>query len=296
MWLRFLVNQWLQGEGKQRIYEVVADAVRSQRGERPNGVDSSNAEPNEEVVPPPPCDVAVLFALNIEAGGFVDLLQVPLTSRYDNCVEHAGKLGSKQLIVAETGVGRIPAGQVAEEVIRCHKPTWLISAGFAGALQDGPRRGHIVMAETIVDTAGNELETGLKLDARTLAGQPSLHNGRLLTVDNLVRTEEEKRKLGEQFSAVVCDMETAAVAEVCRRNKTRFLSVRVVTDRVDDQLPPEIESLLGQKTFAGKLGAAAGAIFNRPSSVKDMWNLREEAIKASDRLAKFLRGTIEQLV
>ena len=40
---------------------------------------------------------------------------------------------------------------------------------------------------------------------------------------------------------------------------------------------------------------AAGAIFNRPSSVKDMWNLREEAIKASDRLAKFLEGTVEQL-
>ena len=90
-------------------------------------------------------------------------------------------------------------------------------------------------------------------------------------------------------------METLAVADVCRREKVRFLSVRVISDALDDELPQEIERLLDQKSLASKLGAAAGAVFNRPSSVKDMWNLKEQAIQASDRLARFLASTIAQL-
>ena len=82
---------------------------------------------------------------------------------------------------------------------------------------------------------------------------------------------------------------------MCSDEKVRFLSVRIISDGVDDELPIEIERLLDQPSFAGKLGAAAGAIFRRPSSVKDMWKLKEDAIQASDRLAKFLAGTIRQL-
>jgi adenosylhomocysteine nucleosidase len=91
-------------------------------------------------------------------------------------------------------------------------------------------------------------------------------------------------------------METAAIAAVCRQEKTRFLSVRVISDAVDDELPPEIEKLMASKSFARQLGAAAGAIFKRPSSIKDMWKLREDAVRLSDRLATFLSGVVEQLV
>ena len=90
-------------------------------------------------------------------------------------------------------------------------------------------------------------------------------------------------------------METFAVAKACAAAGRRLLSVRIISDAVDDELPPEIEHLLHQKTLAGKLGAAAGAVLNRFSAAKDLWQLREDALKASDRLAKFLVGVVEQL-
>jgi adenosylhomocysteine nucleosidase len=90
-------------------------------------------------------------------------------------------------------------------------------------------------------------------------------------------------------------METAAIAQMCRQHKTRFLAVRVINEALDDELPPDLESLTHQTTSAARLGAAAGAIFRRPSTVKDLWRLKEEAIKASDRLAKFLEGVFRQL-
>jgi adenosylhomocysteine nucleosidase len=105
----------------------------------------------------------------------------------------------------------------------------------------------------------------------------------------------EKEQLAEEHAALGCDMETFAVVEACQQAKTICMSVRVVSDGLEDELPREIEQLLGQTTLAAKLGAAAGAIFQRPSSVKDMWKLKEDAIKASDRLARFLTGVIAQL-
>jgi adenosylhomocysteine nucleosidase len=91
-------------------------------------------------------------------------------------------------------------------------------------------------------------------------------------------------------------MESAAIAEACREGKTKFLSVRIISDGVTDELPREIERLMNSRTFARQLGAATGAILKRPSAIKDLWRLREDAIRCSDRLAKFLAGVIPQLV
>jgi adenosylhomocysteine nucleosidase len=85
------------------------------------------------------------------------------------------------------------------------------------------------------------------------------------------------------------------VAEACRNENVPLLAIRVISDAVDDELPPEIEYLLAQKSLAGKLGAATGAFLKRFSAAKDLWRLREDALKASDRLAKFLEGVVKQL-
>jgi len=44
-----------------------------------------------------------------------------------------------------------------------------------------------------------------------------------------------------------------------------------------------------------RIGAALGSLWKRPASYKDLWRLREQALYASERLAKFLDGVIEQL-
>ncbi len=70
----------------------------------------------------------------------------------------------------------------------------------------------------------------------------------------------------------------------------------MISDAVDDELPEDLDSLIMQRTTAGRLGAAAGTLFRRPSSIKDMLRLKEDALVASDRLAKFLDGVIQQLI
>ena len=98
-----------------------------------------------------------------------------------------------------------------------------------------------------------------------------------------------------QHQAIACDMESYAIAEVCRKKNVRFLSVRIISDALADELPKEVERLLTQKTMAGKLGAAASAVLKRPGSAFDLMKLQDEALKASDRLAKFLASVVAQL-
>jgi adenosylhomocysteine nucleosidase len=171
-----------------------------------------------------------------------------------------------------------------------------VATGFAGALVDSVQRGHILMADSIVDSSHQLLEVGFRIPPHVVAATPSLHVGRLLTVDQLVRQRAEKERLAAEFGAIACDMETMAVAQVCRSRQVRFLSVRMISDGLDDRLPPEVERMLDQRSLAGRLGAATRAIFERPSSVKDMWKLQEVARRASDRLANFLAGVIPQLL
>ncbi len=147
------------------------------------------------------------------------------------------------------------------------------------------------MADEILDISGRRLSIDLKSESSA-----AVHVGRLLTVDRIIRTPAEKASLGKEHTAVAVDMESWAVGEVCRQDKVRFLAIRVISDTVDDELPEDLDSLIMQRTTAGRLGAAAGTLFRRPSSIKDMLRLKEEALVASDRLAKFLDGVIQQLI
>jgi adenosylhomocysteine nucleosidase len=122
-----------------------------------------------------------------------------------------------------------------------------------------------------------------------------MHVGRLLTVDRLIDDPADKRRLAQATGAIALDMETFAVASVCRRAATPFIAIRVVSDAVDDRLPREVGRLLRQKTLAGKLGALAGAVLARPSSVKDLYQLKEDALVASDRLADILEAVVHEL-
>ena len=313
MLLRWLVNQYLSNPSlrdaaQERVREVVSDVLT----ERPPrklaaGPGATAGSPGATAGLPSSagtgaaddeflaCDIAFIFALGIESGGLVDCLKGDETSRNKHGIERAGKLDGREVVIVESGVGAAAAARATKAAIEFYQPKWVVSAGFAGALHENLRRGHVLMADTVSRESGEQLSVGIKLDPQVLASTKGLHVGRLLTVDRLIRHPAERRSLHEQTAALACDMETFAVAEACRDAGTRLLSVRIISDAVDDELPRELEHLLSQKTLAGKIGAAAGAVMHRWGAAKDLWKLREDALKASDRLAKFLRGTIGQL-
>ncbi len=282
MMLKMLVTNWLREQAKGHVMNAVRDSL-----EQP-----ANAAARE---PQPPCEIAILFASSVEAGGTIDLMRDRVTMHCASQVEHAGNLDSQRVAVVESGFGQLATATAALEAIRLHHPRWLICAGFASALGLELKRGHVLMANEVTDAAGERIPIDLHLDARSLQNNPALHVGRLLTIDHLVRASADRRQLALTHDARACDLETWGVAEACRQAKVRFLSVRIMTETVDDELPEDVERLLHQKTAAAKLGAAAGSVWRRPSVAKDLWRFNEDALKASDRLARFLSGLVTNL-
>jgi len=280
MWMRLIVGQLVQRAATQHVRSLVTEKLQDelQRG---------------QAAPAGPCDVLFIFALNAESGALTDLLEDAQYAKAASFVERSGTLAGKQVVVAEVGVGAEAAALGTADCLAIHQPKWVVTAGFAGGLDSRLKKGHILMADEVVDLTGRTLAPDHKIDRSTAS--PSLHLGRLLTVDRILREPQEKSSLAQQYNALACDMESFAIAEVCRQAGVPWLSVRIISDTVDDLLPPEIELLLAEKSLAGKLATAAAAIVNRFSAVGDLWQLYEDALKCSQRLARFLKGVVEQL-
>jgi adenosylhomocysteine nucleosidase len=250
-------------------------------------------------------DLGCLFALAIEAGCFVDMLSDVRVTRGDGFVARQGRYGNHQIVVVESGPGAKRAAKAAHAMIDAYRPRLVVSAGFAGGLDPKLRRQDLVVATSLIrlpspsrreaEDEGGELALDPAALVTWLADVQDLHLGRLLTVDQIVRLREVKLQLGGKYDAIAVDMETFAVAQVCRQRTIDFLSVRAISDAADDELPADIGKLLAQKSFAGRFGAALGSIFRRPASVKDLFNLHQSALAGSSRLARFLGTLIERI-
>ena len=265
-----LLQSWLQRFAQEKVLQTVARAARERF-----------ASATVESVPTadrPVCEVGLVFALEMESGGLEDRLQQHSVIHACGFAVRMGHLQGRQLALVRSGAGRAAAAKATAALVDGHKPAWVISAGFAGGLDPALARGDLLLAEEVVDTAGNALPVELPLDRSWFSQQPGLHLGRLLTADRIIRLPEEKRALGRKHRAMAIDMETFAVAQACRDRQTRFLGVRVVTDAVGETLPADLEHLLQQKSAAARWGAALGTILDRPGRVKDLYRLKENAL------------------
>jgi adenosylhomocysteine nucleosidase len=290
--LNFLLRSWLTNTARQKVYDAARQAAFEHLNEAAPGADA----PQPEAAPRDrPCDVGVIFALSIEAGSFEDRTSGVLATQAGGLKFFQGGLRGRHVVYTVAGVGSAAAQKAAELLIVGHQPQWIISAGFAGALQPHLERGDFLLASEVCDEQGQSLAIDLQLSPSEPSHKPRVHAGKLLAVDRLVRLVKDKELLGQTHGAMAVDMESFAIAQVCRSEKTRFLAVRIISDAMRDELPREIERLARKKTNAARWGAALGAIVNRPSSVKDMLQLKEQALVNADRLAKFLEGVIVQL-
>jgi adenosylhomocysteine nucleosidase len=274
-----LIQNWLRNRLYHELQAAASGVVADQAADGP---------------PTGRCQAAFLFALRQEAGGLVDRCRGLATRHANGFTVHLGTLAGRGVAIVETGVGQESAAKAARAIIAAHQPLLVLATGFAGGLDERLRRGDLVIASEVALEAGELISFDLAREGLPGGGAGQVHLGRLLTVDRLIGEPLQKRRLQESSGAIAVDMETFGVAQVCRELRQPMLAVRIVSDAAGDQLPREVGRLLGQKSLAGKLGALAGAVMQRPSSVKDFYQLKEDALVASDRLAEHLDQLVRQ--
>jgi adenosylhomocysteine nucleosidase len=242
--------------------------------------------------PPVPADVGIVAALPIEVAPLLDQFRDvrKYAAKGQPIVE--GQLAGKLVALVQTGPGRVRAQRGAQRLIDGHRPRWIVSAGFAGSLDPAIARNAVLLPIDVANIEGRHFATDWP-EGKT-AAPPAERRGRLLTTDEVILKASEKARLHTEHGAELVDMESSSVAALCAERGVRFISLRVVSDDASTDLPPEILTILGGSN-GYRIGAAVGAIWRRPSSLKDLLALRTKALEASERLAKALLALIPQL-
>lgn len=236
-------------------------------------------------------DVGLVAALGMEVAPFVGRCLPVQHYKGDRFRIQGLLLHDLRLAVVESGPGANLASLATHVLLDGHQPDWVLSVGFSGALQPHLKVGDLVVADAIVDREGK----GLKVDVRMQSvPKEGLYVGKFVNVDQIVRTVAEKQSLAETSGAIAVDMESLAVARVCAERSIKFMAVRVISDDMSKDLPAEIMTVFGNTGFL-RAGAVLRALWNRPSSWSDMWQLREQSVQAAARLGLFLKNVVEKI-
>ncbi len=235
--------------------------------------------------------IGIVCALKLEIGPLLDQCEQLRTQTGNGFKFRQCRFQDTQIVTVEAGTGMTRARQATHALIDGCKADWILSIGFSGALVEGMQVGDIVVGNRIVHATG---EPSLLIDIN-MPEAKGLRVGALCTAGQIIRKVSEKQTLGAKTNTIAVDMESLAVAQVCKERSVRCMAIRVISDDLTEDLPSEVTALLGPKGTI-RAGALVGTLFKRPSSIKDLWKLREQAVKAATRLSDFVLSAIPNLL
>jgi adenosylhomocysteine nucleosidase len=195
--------------------------------------------------------IAITFALPAESSDFVRLLENPGSVSREGVETTRGHLHGKAVTVIHTGVGKEVCRERLEIILRRERFEYLISAGFAGALEKDLRVGHLLVSE-------NFSSPQLRDSPQLALADETTFLGKLLSVPRMVEATGERESLNEKTGAAAVDMETETIAELCAAHDLPMLSVRAISDTTDQPFPAPAHVLFDvakQETNFVRLGS-----------------------------------------
>lgn len=213
--------------------------------------------------------IAIAFALEFES--------VHFRARYDS------RLRVASWVLGAMGV---EAARILERRLAETTPSLVISAGFAGGLQPELEVGELVLGNNYSDPG---LVTKLTLS-------PAWRIGPVQTEAAIVEKAADKRRLGQKTGALAGDLETSHIAEVCAAHGVPMLSVRCISDALNDDMPVPADILLNPKTYRPEPLLLFRHLMTNPKSVVPFNRLLKNAKTAQAKLAEGLEEILPQLL
>ena len=231
--------------------------------------------------------IAVTFALPAESSGFLRLLQNKSKRRNNGITTIAGKIDDCTVEVFHTGVGGNACRQRMARFLQDRQLDCLISAGFAGALNDQLRVGDLLLAKNFstVELSGTP---------NSLATFP-IHIANLLTVPSMIDSSEERNRIAQTTGAVAVDMETVFIARSCAEHGVPLLSLRVISDTPRHPLPAPPSVLFDldeQRTHFGRL---AFYMAKNPTAIWRLISFARGIGRARERLSNAIIALVREL-
>jgi hypothetical protein len=170
----------------------------------------------------------ILVALPIELRGIAPALGTKVHG-----TSASGRVGGARVVARAVGVGGGAAHVVAEE-----HPRFVISCGFAGALDGALGPGDLVLATSVRDESGDSVAArdSVLRAVRTTLTHKRVGEGELLCATRVAATRADKHALARP-GRIAVDLESWAAARAAERARIPWLALRVVLDPLDLDLP-----------------------------------------------------------
>ena len=201
--------------------------------------------------------IGIIGAMDVEVTSLKDAAHITKTTEIAAMEFCEGKLGGKNVVIVKCGMGKVNAGICAQTLIHDFGCTKIINTGVAGSLDNQIDIGDIVVSEDAVQhdfdveaigfAKGEIPYTGLyafPADEAVRAAAveavkesaPDVHvfEGRVCSGDQFISTKEQKETIVNNFGGMCCEMEGAAIAQVCYLNSTPYVVIRAISDKPDE--------------------------------------------------------------
>lgn len=199
--------------------------------------------------------LGIIGAMKVEVENLKKLISNCTVESVSNIEYYRGELFNKEIVVAQSGVGKVNAAICAQTMILKYAPELIINIGVAGGIGEGINLGDVVIATGViqhdVDTSAvgdpvgmvsgiNLIEIPCSADAVNLLKNAAVkmdafkvHMGIIASGDQFLNSRTKTMKIGEAFGAIACEMESGSIGQVCYINNTKFAIIRAISDSGD---------------------------------------------------------------
>lgn len=198
-------------------------------------------------------NLAVICAMEEELAEIQKLIELPLIKTIEKASNTYFQYSDSKnnIIAVVSGIGKVNAAITTQVLLDSFAIDAVINVGVAGSLTKDLQFGDVVIASDLVEhdfdiTAfGVPLGQIARMDTFSFVSNDELNQkilnsitldgsrvmiGRIVSGDQFIDDAKKAQFLNEQFNALACEMEGAAIAHVCYVNKIPFTVIRALSD------------------------------------------------------------------
>jgi adenosylhomocysteine nucleosidase len=231
--------------------------------------------------------VAVTFALPAESSSFLRRVRGKSHTNQNGVKIIHGQIDDRKIAILHTGVGEAICRQRMAAFVQDRQFKCLVSAGFAGALNNRLHAGDLLFAENF--------STVKQSKARSALSALPIHLMKLLTVPSMIDSEMERDRIAQTAGADAADMETEFIARACAEHALPLLSLRVISDTPTEPFPAPAHILFDLAKQQTDFVSLAVFFLTHPGRVPRLIRFARTIARARMTLANALVDVVRNL-
>ena len=199
--------------------------------------------------------IGIIGAMDVEVNALKAQITGAAVQTISGVEYVSGRIGSREVVVAQCGIGKVFAALCAQTMILTYHPDILINTGVAGTLCETLSIGDVAVSSAVVqhdmDTSALGDPPGMisgldiiQIPADTVLAQMAkqcveaeglkCQIGVIASGDQFIGDREKKALIKDTFGAVACEMEGAAIGHTAYVNGVKFVVIRAISDGAND--------------------------------------------------------------